>query len=33
MSAIDRLRDHIQLILKSQGVNAKKCKKFYFDVL
>lgn len=20
-------------ILKSQGVNAKKCKKFYFDVL
>ena len=21
------------LFLKSQGVNAKKCKKFYFDVL
>ena len=21
------------LILKSQGVNAKKCKKIYFDVL
>ena len=23
----------IALSLKSQGVNAKKCKKFYFDVL
>ena len=25
--------DFFDTLVKSQGVNAKKCKKFYFDVL